>query len=400
MNENITIIAVFSQSGEQPADDTDITNHPPTLERIGNKTVNAGQELRFSVVGRDSDDDLLTYNIDNLPPGASFNEMNQQFSWCPNPDQSGRYPDIVISVSDDLFTVSESITITVNAAPQIPTTVDTGTMVGTMVNINSSIPKEHKISKISATDVKNSSVIIKWTTDVETRGQIKYHASPEKLSPKDETLSCEHIVELNDLRPNTRYAYSIISYDKDNNVTESEENTFVTTGNPATLEVSKVEVISNQITAGEKAVFRVKLQNIGDIDGSFDISPVINGPASSNLETKKIFLSANESAEIDFSLVLQEAGDYRILVGDQVGELNVHSGIGNSDVDYSIQNELVVTGNSYNENRDGIQSSNLVEDQTENTTGKGPSFVLLFVIPIILVLMICFGLTLKIGAKR
>ena len=64
-------------------------NSPPVLDPIGDKTVNEGQQLQFTVSGSDPDGDSLTYSAIGLPTGATFN--NGIFDWTPNYTQSGIY---------------------------------------------------------------------------------------------------------------------------------------------------------------------------------------------------------------------------------------------------------------------------------------------------------------------
>jgi len=47
-------------------------NHPPALDSIGDKTIDEGQLLQFTVSASDPDGDTLTYSAANLPEGASF----------------------------------------------------------------------------------------------------------------------------------------------------------------------------------------------------------------------------------------------------------------------------------------------------------------------------------------
>jgi hypothetical protein len=85
-------------------------NHAPVLGAIGNKNVNEGQTLTFTVSATDSDGDSLTYSASNLPSGASF--VGQTFTWVPTYEQAGSYS-VTFTVSDGQSTDSEQITIAV-----------------------------------------------------------------------------------------------------------------------------------------------------------------------------------------------------------------------------------------------------------------------------------------------
>ena len=116
-------------------------NSVPVLEAIGNKTVDEGVLLNFTVNATDAENDTLVYNASNLPDGASFD--NQTFSWTPNATQSGIYENITFMVSDGLLSNNETITITVNdvvvnTAPVMEAignkTVDEGSLLNFTVN--------------------------------------------------------------------------------------------------------------------------------------------------------------------------------------------------------------------------------------------------------------------------
>ena len=84
-------------------------NRPPTLNLV-DKIIEVGRKLVFFVVGADPDQDPLTYNASNLPPGSKF--FNQKFMWVPNQSQLGRH-NLSFSVTDGQFTASDNMTITV-----------------------------------------------------------------------------------------------------------------------------------------------------------------------------------------------------------------------------------------------------------------------------------------------
>jgi hypothetical protein len=87
-------------------------NQPPVLNAIGDKSVDEGELLTFTISATDPDGDSLTYSASNLPSGATFNSSTRTFSWTP--DEAQTYPNIHFEVSDGELTDSENITITVN----------------------------------------------------------------------------------------------------------------------------------------------------------------------------------------------------------------------------------------------------------------------------------------------
>jgi len=90
----------------------------PVLNAIGNKSVNEGTALSFTISASDADGDTLTYSASNLPSGATFDPATQTFSWTPGYSQGGVYADIRFEVSDGSLGDAEDITITVSDGDQ------------------------------------------------------------------------------------------------------------------------------------------------------------------------------------------------------------------------------------------------------------------------------------------
>ncbi|MDD5435246.1 MAG: Ig-like domain-containing protein, partial [Nitrospira sp.] len=98
-------------------------NDAPILSSIGNKSVNEGSSLSFTVSAADIDNTTLTYSTQNRPTGSAFSSATRTFTWTPTYTQSGTYT-MTFIVSDLELTDSETITITVNNVqePCTPTT--------------------------------------------------------------------------------------------------------------------------------------------------------------------------------------------------------------------------------------------------------------------------------------
>ncbi|MCG8502536.1 MAG: Ig-like domain-containing protein, partial [Firmicutes bacterium] len=92
-------------------------NHSPVLAIIGDKSVQAGDSLKFTVHATDIDNDTLIYRADNLPDGAAFDSATAAFVWTPDNTQTGTYEGIHFEVTDGFTTVSEKMTITVSPSP-------------------------------------------------------------------------------------------------------------------------------------------------------------------------------------------------------------------------------------------------------------------------------------------
>ena len=88
-------------------------NTVPVLATIGNKTVDEGSTLNFTVSATDADNDTLTYSASNLPSGAAFDASTKTFNWTPTYSQAGMYNNVQFSVSDGSLTASETISIDV-----------------------------------------------------------------------------------------------------------------------------------------------------------------------------------------------------------------------------------------------------------------------------------------------
>ena len=85
-----------------------------------------------------------------------------------------------------------------------------------------------RIYDIVASNVAETAVDIRWTTDEKSTSQVRYWASPSRLSPLDRTYTEEHSVHLTNLIPDTTYYYETMSEDRNGNLRISEEYTFTT----------------------------------------------------------------------------------------------------------------------------------------------------------------------------
>jgi hypothetical protein len=99
-------------------------NRPPVLDAIGDRSVDEGETLTFTVSASDPDGGSLTYSADNLPAGASFEPATRVFSWTPGHAQAGAYHNVLFTVSDGSLSDSEAITITVSNAYNADVTGD------------------------------------------------------------------------------------------------------------------------------------------------------------------------------------------------------------------------------------------------------------------------------------
>jgi hypothetical protein len=111
-------IGAFEYAGEAPPED-----HAPVLAPIGNKQVNEGDLLEFTIIASDPDGDALDFNVSNLPSGAILLDNDNggvTFSWTPTYEQAEVYTAVHFEVSDGQLSDSEDISITVNNVNRPP----------------------------------------------------------------------------------------------------------------------------------------------------------------------------------------------------------------------------------------------------------------------------------------
>lgn len=109
--------------GRMVAETVFITVHDvdqaPVLAAIGNRMVDEGALLQFTVSASDPDGDAVTITVANLPGGATFD--GETFSWTPALGQAGNYPVTFTAASGSPeLTHSRAITISVGNVNRPP----------------------------------------------------------------------------------------------------------------------------------------------------------------------------------------------------------------------------------------------------------------------------------------
>ena len=99
-------------------------NVAPLLAPIGNRVVNEGSELRFTISANDTDLPIqaVIYNASGVPEGATFNTATREFVWTPSESQGPGNYNVTFAVTDGFASDSETIVIEVvdaNAAPAL-----------------------------------------------------------------------------------------------------------------------------------------------------------------------------------------------------------------------------------------------------------------------------------------
>ena len=75
-------------------------NRKPQFNPIGDKPVQADNQLGFTVSAIDPDGDVLTYSASDLPTGASFDSGTRQFSWTPTQEQGDQTYTVTFQATD------------------------------------------------------------------------------------------------------------------------------------------------------------------------------------------------------------------------------------------------------------------------------------------------------------
>ena len=264
------------------------------LAAIGNKTVNEGQSLTFTISATDPDGDNLTYSASNLPSGATFTPATRTFSWTPSYTQAGTYANVHFQVSDGSLTDSENITILV---------------------IDNTPPR---ITNVSTINIDQRSADINWTTNELSTSQVEYWASPAKLTGLDGNMVTNHVVHLSKLSPGITYSYRIISIDKAGNKAVLNGGTFTTY--KIIFSVSVLKIQPTKVTSGEKVIISVLVTNTGNVSGNYTVTLKINGLTEA---TKIVTLGAMASQKITFATTKNASGIYSVDVNGLTGSFEV-----------------------------------------------------------------------------
>ena len=122
-----TYNVIFTAAANGSTDSEAITitvNHVdinPSIDPIGNKTVDENVNLNFNVNIMNPDNVSTTLSATGLPTGATFNTNTGEFSWKPTYLQSGSYDITFEIIYGTTGTDSETVTITINEIHQPPT---------------------------------------------------------------------------------------------------------------------------------------------------------------------------------------------------------------------------------------------------------------------------------------
>ncbi|MFA5144191.1 MAG: S8 family serine peptidase [Candidatus Omnitrophota bacterium] len=94
-------------------------NGSPAITPIGDKNVNRGETLKFTVKATDPDGDAVSYQMYNAPSNANMNSQTGAFSWCPTKYQVGNFKVLFVAKDSKNNQSSETITIKVPNSPPV-----------------------------------------------------------------------------------------------------------------------------------------------------------------------------------------------------------------------------------------------------------------------------------------
>ncbi|MBW2736015.1 MAG: hypothetical protein JRH20_26820, partial [Deltaproteobacteria bacterium] len=113
--------------GSVDAAENGVGNYPPEITDPGLQTLEEEQEFSLTVELTDPDGDALRVFIDDLPPGARWDEAARTLVFQPDFTQGGRDYHVTVVSRDAEHEVTRTFTLTVNdtIAPPWPTVVST-----------------------------------------------------------------------------------------------------------------------------------------------------------------------------------------------------------------------------------------------------------------------------------
>jgi len=179
-----------------------------------------------------------------------------------------------------------------------------------------------RISDVSAANITETSVDITWKTHEKSDSQVEYWSSPGNFSPLDPERVIEHFVHLSDLTPATTYHYRVISADRADNLTVSDEYTFTTLGAvpAAVFTSSNLSISPSEVNIGETVTISTLITNAGNAAGSYEVTLKINGVVEA---TKEVTLGPGTSQEVTFTTARDVAGSYTVDVNGLSGSFTV-----------------------------------------------------------------------------
>ncbi|MCH7948403.1 MAG: tandem-95 repeat protein, partial [candidate division Zixibacteria bacterium] len=350
-------------------------NQAPILAAIGNKTVDEGQNLNFTVTASDADGTAPTLTTSSLPAGATFVDSGNgtgSFDWTPDFLQSGTY-NVTFYATDDSSSIdSEVVTITVNeAGNQQPILAAIGaqsTNEGVNLNFGVSATDAESTPSLttstlptgaSFTDNGNGTGTFDWTPDLTQAGtyNVTFYATDDSSAVDSEIVT----ITVND-------AGNLPPVLNPIGAQSTTENVLLSFGVSATDIESTPVLTTSALPTG--AVF---IDN-GNGTGDFDWTPTFLQSGSYNVT----FYATDDSTAVDSEIVTITVNDggnqapVLAIIGAQSTTENVVLTFGVSATDIESIPSLTATGlptgASFTDNADGTGSFSWTPDFLQSGT--------------------------------
>lgn len=167
---------------------TGVSNHFPVFVGLRDTSIVEGNTLSFTVEATDDDNDPLTYEAQNLPPGATFNPATRTFSWTPGSNDAGEHQVTFIVHDNQGGLDAETITITVKNSNHPP-------------EVLSFTPSEFElvfekggiiVFSVSVTDADNDPISYVWkNNNVRVSTSSQYEFITDSFEPGSYTVEVE-----------------------------------------------------------------------------------------------------------------------------------------------------------------------------------------------------------------
>jgi len=286
-------------------------------------TTQTGESLLFTLSATDPDNDVLVYSASNLPTGATFDPQTGTFSWTPDYDQAGVYPNVHFEVSDGKLTDSEDITITVINCNQPPVAAAIG----------DKLTHEEELLEFEFTADDPDNDPLTFAASNLPPGAV-FDSGTRKFSWKPG-------LGQSGTYPGVRFGAS-----DGETVTVEEITIVVESSQEAIFSVDSLRVVPGKVTSGKPVNISVMATNAGDATGSYEVTLKINGAVE---DVQVVTLAPGIAEEVTFTTIKDVAGTYEVDVNGLVDSFLVR------DLVKGRKDKIIRVGNIIPEAFDWIQ---------------------------------------------
>jgi hypothetical protein len=174
-----------------------------------------------------------------------------------------------------------------------------------------------RFSNFALCGIGKTTADICWHTHEKSTSQVSYGLAAGTyglLSELDETLVYDHHVTLTGLTPGTTYYYQVMSADKAENMSTSDEMSFTTQGVAPTFSVTSLAIDPAEADIGQTVTVTVIVANLGDGSGQYQANLMLDGAV---VATKEVTIASHTDQTITFSLTQDAAGTYSLSIDGQ-----------------------------------------------------------------------------------